>query len=108
MRPFYNTYEVTIILKDTRREGLLSLFLINNRFLVKTKTETKPVVLRGVTEPECSVGGGSGTKREINLDKTQSPFFKIGHRKYRSIQHVNTYRETTEPFMSIPLAQFPI
>ena len=55
MRPFYNTYEVTIILKDTRREGLLSLFLINERFLVKTKTETKPVVFRGVREPECSV-----------------------------------------------------
>ena len=75
---------------------------------MKTKTVTTPVVFRGVREPECSVELHSGTKREINLDKTQSPFFKIGHRKYRSIQHVNTYRETTEPFMSIPLAQFPI
>ena len=80
---------------------------------MKTKTETKPVVFRGVREPECSVElvelrEKSIWKKHNRLSSKHAGLLSIGHRKYRSIQHVNTYRETTEPFMSIPLAQFPI
>ena len=95
LRPFCNTYEVTIILKDTRREGLLSLFLINNRFLVKTKTETKPVVLRGVREPECSVEVVELREKSIwtkhnRLSSKHVGLSSMDHRKYGSIQYVNS------------------
>ena len=81
---------------------------------MKTKTVTKPVVFRGVREPECSVElvelerEKSIWTKHNRLSSKHAGLLSIGHRKYRSIQHVNTYRETTEPFMSIPLAQFHI
>ena len=80
---------------------------------MKTKTETKPVVFRGVREPECSVELVELREKSIwtkhnRLSSKHAGLLSIGYRKYGSIQHVNTYRETTEPFMSIPLAQFPI
>ena len=74
---------------------------------------TKQDVLREAREPECSVELVELKEKSIwtkhnRLSSKHAGLLSIGHRKYRSIQHVNTYRETTEPFMSIPLAQFPI